>query len=104
VVETSRKITAKAEVCVTCPTCSHEIPVVTANSLPREFSVLCANCGGRKFYQLAQIHDQKPDAEITGMPARVQFGMKRAINLDETAGQPMPPKSRLSEFASWLLQ
>jgi hypothetical protein len=104
VVAAPKKIIAKAEVCVTCPACSHEIPMVTANSLPREFSVLCENCGGRKFYQLAQIHDQKPDAEITGMPARIQFGMKRAIYLDETVGQPMPLKSRLSEFTSWLLQ
>ena len=101
---TSRKIILKADVCVTCPTCFCEISVLTANSLPREFSVLCPNCGGRKFYQLAQIHDQKPDAEMARTPERLQFGTKRAIDHDRTGGESMPPKSRLGEFASWLLQ
>ena len=101
---TSRKIILKADVCVTCPACFCEISVLTANSLPREFSVMCPNCRGRKLYQLAQIHDQKPDAEIAQIPGRLEFGMKRAIDDDRTAGNLMPPKSRLSELASWLLQ
>jgi hypothetical protein len=103
-VATSRNIISKADIGVTCPTCSCEIPVAAANSLPREFSVLCPNCGGRKFYLLAQIHDRKPDAEIIQISARPQFGMKRVTDPDQTIGQPMPPKSWLSELGSWLVQ
>lgn len=73
-------------------------------SLPREFSVLCPNCGERKFYQVAQAHDRKPNAETTQISGRIQFGMKRATDRDLTAGTPMQPKSRLNEVVSWLLQ
>ena len=100
----SRKIIVKTDTCVSCPTCSCEIPVLNTIALPREFSVLCPNCGGRNFYQLAQTHDRKEDAEATQISARIQFGMKRATDGDLTAAKPMLPKSRLSQFGSWLLQ
>jgi len=59
--------------------CSHEIPMLNTIGLPREFSVLCPNCGARKFYQLAQIHDQKEAANKTRAPERIQFGTKKSI-------------------------
>ena len=101
---TSRKIILKTGVCVSCPTCACEIPVLTAQSLPREFSVLCPSCGGRKFYQVTQVHDEAQDAKKTQISARMQFGMRGTIDYDQTAGKSMPPKSRLSELASWLVQ
>jgi hypothetical protein len=100
----SRKIMLKAETCVSCPACSYEIPVLSAVSSPREFSVPCPNCGSRKFYEFAQAHDLTREAETTQIPGKVQFGMKHAIDCDLPAGKPMQPKSRLSELASWLLQ
>jgi len=103
-VAASRKIIVKTDTCVSCPTCSCEIPVLNTIGLPREFSVLCPNCGGRKFYQLAQTHDRREDAEATQISGRIQFGMKPATVGDLTAAKPMLPKSRLSQFGSWLLQ
>jgi len=78
--------------------------VLNTSSLPREFSVLCPNCRGRKFYQAAQVHDQKQDAEAAQIARRGQFGMKHAIDRDRTAEVPIQAKSLLNEFASWLLQ
>jgi DNA-directed RNA polymerase subunit RPC12/RpoP len=103
-VAASRKIVVNPTTYVSCPTCSWEIIVRNTSSLPREFSVLCPKCGGRKLYQLAQIHDQKQVAETTQISRRTQFGMKREIDSDPTAGNPVPEKSRLGGFASWLLQ
>jgi len=77
--------------------------MANSKSLPREFSVLCPNCGGRKFYQATQVHDQKQAAETAPISARLQFGMRREIDDDQTV-ESMPPKSRLSELTSWLLQ
>ena len=102
---TSRKVILKAETCVSCPACSCEIPLLNTASLPREFSVLCPNCGSRKFYEFAQAHDRNREAETTRGSGRIQFGMKHAADCDLPAGQPMPPpKSRLNGLASWLLQ
>jgi hypothetical protein len=100
----TRKIIVKPDTSVSCPTCSCEIPVLNTNGLPREFSVQCTNCGGRALYQLAQIHDQKPDAETTQSSRRIQFGMRRDIDRDRAAGKPVQEKSRQSGFVSWLLQ
>jgi uncharacterized Zn finger protein (UPF0148 family) len=90
--------------CVNCPTCGHEISVFKTTSLPREFSVLCSNCGGRKVYLTAEIHDRKPATE-TGQPsARIQFGTRAAVDRDQVAASMDHPKSRLGEIASWLLK
>jgi hypothetical protein len=100
----TRKIIVKPDTSVTCPACSWEIPVLNSNSLPREFSVQCTNCGGRALYQLAQIHDQKPDAETTQSSRRIQFGMRRDIDRDRMAGRLGQEKSQQNGFVSWLLQ
>jgi hypothetical protein len=93
-VATSRKI-FHADSCVSCPTCSCEIPVLGAIRLPREFSVLCPNCGLRRVYQATELHDAKQDTEETHKSRRIQFGKKK----DKTSGG---PKSWLSESMSWL--
>ncbi len=100
----SKKIIVKDNIFVSCPTCLYEIPVVSTMGLPREFSVLCPNCGGRKLYQLAQSHDRKQDTAATQNSGRAQFGMKYATVGDLTAVEPTPPKSLLNQFGSWLLQ
>jgi hypothetical protein len=100
----SKKIIVKDNIFVSCPTCFYEIPVLKTMSLPREFSVLCPNCGGRKLYQLAQIHDRKQDTVATQNFGRAQFGMKSATVGDLTAAVPTQPKSLLNQFGSWLLQ
>lgn len=94
----------KTGTCVTCPTCSFEISVLNTKQLPREFSVLCPNCRGRKSYQVAQVHDQKPEAETTRGSAKIQFGTKEAIDSDLPVETPMQPKSLLNELAHWLLK
>jgi len=101
---TFRKIIVKADTCVSCPTCSCEIPVLNTMSLAREFSVLCPNCGGRKSYQLAQVHDRQQATDATQISGRIPFGMKGATDSDLTAAASMQPKSRLNQFGSWLLQ
>jgi hypothetical protein len=88
-----RKI-IKTDTCVSCPTCSREIPVLGTSRLPREFSVLCPSCGRRKAYQLDEVHDRTQDAETTQAAGLIQFGKKNWIQ----------PKSGLNEWASWLLQ
>jgi predicted RNA-binding Zn-ribbon protein involved in translation (DUF1610 family) len=45
--------------------CSREIALVGELRLPEEFSVLCPNCGRRKVYRSAAVHDQTQDAEAT---------------------------------------
>jgi len=72
--------------------------------LPREFSVLCPKCGGRKLYQLAQVREEKQVTEIGRVSRSMQFGAKREIDCDRTPGEPAPRKSGLSGFVSWMLQ
>ena len=62
----------KTDTCVSCPACSCEIRLPSALRLPEQFSVLCPNCGQRKHYGPAEVHDRKEDAEAT-FP-RIQFG------------------------------
>ena len=76
-----KKKIIKADTCVTCPTCTREITVLSAARLPRVFSVLCPNCGWRKEYQLAQLHDAKEAAETAPTIRRIQFGKK---NMSDT--------------------
>jgi predicted RNA-binding Zn-ribbon protein involved in translation (DUF1610 family) len=93
-VATSRKI-SKPESCVSCATCYCEIPLQGTLRMPRQISILCPNCGQRNIYQSAEIHDSKQGAETTHIFQRNQFGKKRTF---------IQPKSRLNEWASWLLQ
>jgi hypothetical protein len=76
----------------------------TVRGLPREFSVLCPKCGGRKLYQLAQVRAEKQVAEIAPVSRSTQFGAKHEIDCDRTPGETAPGKSGLSGFVSWLLQ
>jgi transcription elongation factor Elf1 len=71
-----KKTIIKADTCVTCPICSREIIVLSAARLPRQFSVPCPNCGWRKEYRLAQLHDAKEAAETPPTIRRIQFGKK----------------------------
>jgi hypothetical protein len=87
--------------CVRCPTCSCEIPVLNARRLPPEFSVLCPNCGSRKEYQLAGLHDTKRDAE--SKLHKIQFGKRDGKN-SANSDIFIPPKTRLNGLVSWLLQ
>jgi hypothetical protein len=89
--------------CVSCPTCSCEIPMLNAMRLPREFSVLCPNCGWRDEYQLVAVHDARQDGESTHEFRRIQFG-KKNVKKSVKKNMPIQPKSRLNEWASWLLQ
>jgi DNA-directed RNA polymerase subunit RPC12/RpoP len=75
----TRDLHRKASIYVKCPTCSCEIRVHNSRNLPREFSVACPNCQGRKLYQVAQVHEQELQAEIAQKFGTVQFGMKDAI-------------------------
>ena len=85
----------KTDTCVSCPACSCEIRLPSALRLPGQFSVLCPNCGQRKNYGSAEVHDRK-DAEATDTFRRIQFGGRKKISIE--------PKSWLNECASWLLQ
>jgi hypothetical protein len=69
--------------------------VATTPRLPKQFSVLCANCGRRKEYQLGEIYDAKPDPETIHAFRRGQFGKMKV---------PMQAKSARSAWLSWLLQ
>jgi hypothetical protein len=89
--------------CVTCPTCSCEIPVQSALRLPREFSVKCPNCGLRREYQSAELHDAKPKAESPRELPRIQFGRKDVKKI-ETENIFIQPETRLNQLVSWLLQ
>jgi hypothetical protein len=96
--------TIKASVeasCVTCPTCSGEIPVLGASRPPREFSVRCPNCGCRKEYLPAELHDARPEAEAVHEFGTIQFGKKKSAAEKNIF---VPPKSRLNKLVSWLLQ
>jgi hypothetical protein len=71
--------------------------------LPREFSVLCPNCGWREEYQPAAVHDARHDGESTHEFQKIQFG-KKNVKKSVKKNMPVQPKSRLNEWASWLLQ
>jgi hypothetical protein len=89
--------------CVSCPTCACEIPVQSALRLPREFSVKCPNCGWRKEYQSAELHNAKPEAEPPHEFPRIQFGKKNVKKI-ETENIFIQPETRLNQLVSWLLQ
>jgi hypothetical protein len=72
-------------------------------SLPRDFSVQCPNCAGRKFYQADQVHDRREAAETTRIAEEIQFGIKRARDRNPAPATPMQPKSRFNTMVSWLL-
>jgi hypothetical protein len=87
--------------CVRCPTCSCEIPVLNARRLPREFSVLCPNCGRREEHQLAGLHGAKREEESIHELRNSQFGKR---NGEKSENILIQPKTRLNELTSWLLQ
>ena len=89
--------------CVKCPTCSYEIRVHSAVRLPREFSVKCPNCGWRREYQSAELHDAKRDGELPRESPSIQFGKK---NVKKIEGENIfiQPDTRLNQLVSWFLQ
>jgi hypothetical protein len=62
--------------CVSCPACAFEIPVVDTKRLPKEFSLLCPNCGQRGVYVSAEVHAPKVAADATRASRKIQFGKK----------------------------
>jgi hypothetical protein len=95
-----RKIVNAGASCVSCPTCSGEIPVQSALRMPREFSVKCPNCGERREYQSAELHDAKPEAGSPRECPRIQFGRKNEKKKDIF----IQPETRLNQLVAWLLQ
>jgi hypothetical protein len=89
--------------CVSCPTCSFEIPVQGGLRMPRGFSVLCPNCGWRREYQPADLHDARPEAELLRDFPKIQFGKKNVKKI-ETVDIFIQPETRLNQLVSWLLQ
>ena len=89
--------------CVNCPKCSYEIPVHSTLRIPREFSVLCPNCGWRREYQPADLHDARRDAEPTRQCPGIQFGKKNAKKIEED-NIFIQPETRLNQLVSWFLQ
>jgi len=87
--------------CVSCSTCSFEIPVPSAQRLPREFSVLCPNCGWRREYLSTDLHDARQDAEPPRQFPRIPFGKRHEKKEEKIFIQ---PKTRLNQLTSWLLQ
>ena len=81
---------------VSCPRCSCEIPLAGTIRLPREFSVLCPNCGRRDVYQPAEAHDPKQGAAATRTAGSIQFSTGKK--------EPIRPKSWLNEWACSVLQ
>jgi hypothetical protein len=90
--------------CVSCPACNYEISVLKTPTLPREFSALCPNCGARKFYLSAEIHDRTQTKEAVRLSTKIGFGRRTASYHDQTVGSPEEPKSWLGGVASWLLK
>jgi hypothetical protein len=89
--------------CVSCPRCACEIPVQAALRMPREISVLCPNCGWRREYKSAELHDAEQDAGPTREFPRIQFGRKNVTKIEEENSF-IQPKTRLNQIVSWLLQ
>jgi hypothetical protein len=89
--------------CVSCPTCSCEIPVHSPLRMPREFSVKCPNCGWRREYQPTELHDARPEAEPPREFSRIQFGKKNVKKI-EAENIFIQPETRLNQLVSWLLQ
>jgi plasmid rolling circle replication initiator protein Rep len=71
--------------------------------MPREFSVLCPNCGWRREYHPADLHDARPEAELLREFPRIQFGKKNVKKI-ETDDIFIQPETRLNQLVSWLLQ
>ena len=88
---------------VSCPACRCEIPVQSVQRLPREFSVKCPNCGWRKEYQSAELHDAKPEPDSPREFPRIQFGKKNLKKI-EKENIFIQPETRLNQLVSWLLQ
>jgi DNA-directed RNA polymerase subunit RPC12/RpoP len=86
--------------CVTCSTCSFEIPVPNGQRLPKEFSVLCPHCGWRREYKADDLHDPRRDAEPPRQFPRIQFGKKHETKAEIF----IQPKTRMNHLVSWFLQ
>ena len=65
--------------------------------------MLCPNCGWRKEYQPAALHDAKLATEPTHEFRKIQFG-QRNKEITEKKDIFTPPKSQLNKLVSWLLQ
>jgi hypothetical protein len=89
--------------CVSCPTCSYEIPVHSRLRMLREFTVLCPNCEWRREYQPADLHDARRDAEPTRQLPGSQFGKKNVKKIEEEDIF-IQPETRLNQLVSWFLQ
>jgi hypothetical protein len=71
--------------------------------MPREFSVLCPNCGWRREYRPADLHDARPKAELLGEFSRIQFSRKNVTKI-EAEDIFIQPKTPLNQLVSWLLR
>jgi predicted RNA-binding Zn-ribbon protein involved in translation (DUF1610 family) len=76
---------------VSCPACSCDIALVDTRGLTGEFSVPCPNCGQRKVYRTADVHDSKPGAQAIKALGRKQFA---------TTTKSIPSGSWLDKWAS----
>jgi hypothetical protein len=103
-VTNARKAVVGSDNCVNCPTCSYEILLLNGQKPTKEFSVLCPNCGERSFHQLTGIHDHRLNPDSAKISARVPFGMRAANSYNRIMVDLEQPKSRMREFASWLLK
>jgi|HubBroStandDraft_5_1064220.scaffolds.fasta_scaffold21681_4 predicted RNA-binding Zn-ribbon protein involved in translation (DUF1610 family) len=79
-----QKVVVGTDGCVTCPTCGREISVLKTATLPREFSVPCPNCGARKLYLSAGIHDRTQTEETVKPRTKTEFGKRTAIDYDQS--------------------
>jgi hypothetical protein len=98
-----RKVVDAGVSCVSCSTCSCEIPVQSGLRMPREFSVKCPNCGERREYQSTELHDARPEAGLPREFKKIQFGRKNVKKI-EVENIFIQPETRLNQMVSWLLQ
>lgn len=92
----------KSDTCVSCATCSWEIPLANSPHRQKEFSVACSNCGRRHLYGPADAHDSRVAGE--GKTSRMLgFSTKPKIEKKFDESEPAP-RSWLNECTSWLLQ
>lgn len=89
--------------CVSCPTCTCEIPVHSALRMRQEFSVLCPNCEWRGEYQPADLHDARRDAEPNREFPKIQFGKKNVKKIGKEIIF-IQPETRVNQLVSWLLR
>ena len=89
---------------VSCPTCGCEIIMLNTMSLPgADFRCDARIARDENFTKRMGFMITVTTPEKAQSSGKIQFGIRRTNERDQTSAKPMQPKSRFNAMATWLL-